>query len=110
VVLVRRHCVDSVRLVTTSREVWRLEKLFTTLNPIIILGGLIAVAIGCVDLWFFKQFSHDTDLLFLVGGLASMGVHFLNGSAGAVVTAVKDLKNQVASSEPAVPLKNAPPK
>ena len=48
------------------------------------LAGLGAVALGLADLWHFNSLSHDSDLLFIVGGFAGLGLKIVNGSAAAI--------------------------
>lgn len=43
-------------------------------------AGVIVIIFGIIDLWYFKQLSHDTDLLFLIGGIAGMGLKIANGT------------------------------
>lgn len=47
-------------------------------------AGLIAIALGLVDLWYFHALAHDTDLLFVIGGFAGMGLKIANGSTAAL--------------------------
>ena len=54
------------------------------------LAAMIAIAIGLADLWYFHTFARDSDLLFVVGGLAGMGLKIINGSAAALRTAALD--------------------
>jgi len=54
------------------------------------LAGLIAIAVGLVDLWYFRQLSHDTELLLMVGGFAGMGLKIVNGTAAALRQAALD--------------------
>lgn len=54
------------------------------------LAGVIAIALGAADLWHFHAFSQDTDLLFMAGGFAGMGLKIVNGSAAALRVAALD--------------------
>ena len=54
------------------------------------VAGVFAVALGAADLWYFHAFSHDSDLLFMVGGFGAMGLKIVNGSAAALRTAALD--------------------
>lgn len=54
------------------------------------LAGLIVISIAALDLWYFHAFTHDTELLLLVGGLAGMGLRIVNGSAAALRSAALD--------------------
>jgi hypothetical protein len=60
------------------------------------LAGVIAIAIGLVDLWNFHAFARDSDLLFIIGGFAGMGLKIINGSAAALRTAALDTAFQAA--------------
>lgn len=51
------------------------------------IGGFLAVAVGVVDLWQFRQLSHDTDLLIIAAGFLAQGVKIVNGSAAAAAAA-----------------------
>lgn len=93
------------------------------------LAALLAIALGAVDLWYFHSFSRDTELLFIVGGLAGMGLKIVNGSAAALRTAALDTAftaaraatsasqaattaaaaAQAAAPAPAAPTVNVPP-
>lgn len=53
-------------------------------------AGLIAIAVGLADLWYFHQFAHDTELLLIVGGFAGMGLKIVNGSAAQLRQAALD--------------------
>ncbi len=57
------------------------------------LGALLSCAFGALDLWAFKQLPHETDLVFLLGGLAAMGVRLVNGAA-----AVRRMNGQAQAS------------
>jgi hypothetical protein len=54
------------------------------------LAGVIVIAFGIVDLWLFRSLSHDTDLLFILGGVAGMGLKIANGSTAALRTVALD--------------------
>lgn len=43
-------------------------------------AGLIVIVFGILDLWYFKQLAHDSDLLFVIGGVAGMGLKIANGA------------------------------
>jgi hypothetical protein len=56
------------------------------------IGGLIAIAIGAGDAGIFYNHAtvlgHDADVVFMIGGLAAMGVKVINGTAPLVRTAL----------------------
>jgi hypothetical protein len=54
------------------------------------LAGIIAIALGAGDIVYFHALSHDSDLLFIIGGFGAMGLKFVNGSAAALRTAALD--------------------
>lgn len=41
----------------------------------VFIGGLTAVGIGLADLWRFHGFASTADTVFIVGGLAALGVN-----------------------------------
>lgn len=53
-------------------------------------AGIIAIALGASDIWYFHDFARDSDLLFMVGGFGAMGLKIINGSAAALRTAALD--------------------
>jgi F0F1-type ATP synthase epsilon subunit len=51
------------------------------------VGGLIAIAIGFYDVFFGHQLGQATDIIFIVGGFAALGVKIVNGTAAAASAA-----------------------
>src|ERR1035437_7823917 len=51
------------------------------------VGGLIAIAIGFYDVFFDHQLGQATDIIFIVGGFAALGVKSVNGTAAAASAA-----------------------
>jgi hypothetical protein len=39
------------------------------------VAALIAVAIGLVDLWWFRPLQHDPDVALMLGGLGALGLN-----------------------------------
>lgn len=54
------------------------------------LAGLFVIVFGILDLWIFHALSHDTALMFIIGGVAGMGLKIANGSTAALRTAALD--------------------
>lgn len=53
-------------------------------------AGVLVIAFGAADLWFFHSLSHDTALLFIIAGVAGMGLKIANGSTAALRTLALD--------------------
>jgi len=54
------------------------------------LAAMLAIGVGLADLWHFHSFARDSDLVFIVGGFAGMGLKILNGSAAMFRNAALD--------------------
>lgn len=76
------------------------------------LAGLIAISLGAADLAYVHTLSHDSDLLFILGGFGAMGLKIVNGSAAALRQAALDTAftaARAAQSSAAVAAAMAPP-
>jgi hypothetical protein len=72
------------------------------------LGGIIAIAIGLgANKYLGTNFSSDTNLLFIVGGFAAMGLKLTNGTVAAVASAAADAVKQTAATQASVTLATA---
>lgn len=65
------------------------------------VGGLIAIAIGFYDVFFGRQLGQATDIIFIVGGFAALGVKIVNGTAAAASAAatISAIATQVAQQQ-----------
>ena len=65
------------------------------------VGGLIAIAIGFYDVFFGHQLGQATDIIFIVGGFAALGVKIVNGTAAAASAAatISAIATQVAATQ-----------
>ena len=65
------------------------------------VGGLIAIAIGFYDVFFGKQLGQATDIIFIVGGFAALGVKIVNGTAAAASAAatISAIATEVAATQ-----------
>ncbi len=65
------------------------------------VGGLIAIAIGFYDVFFGRQLGQATDIIFIVGGFAALGVKIVNGTAAAASAAatISAIATQVAAAQ-----------
>jgi hypothetical protein len=62
------------------------------------VGGLVAIGIGCFDLFYAgEKLGLTTDLILVIGGLAAQGVKIVNGSAAAAATAAAGAIANIAS-------------
>lgn len=74
------------------------------------LGGLISIGIGVFSWYQSNHMGGDPSsfqVIFVVGGLAAMGVKILNGSTSMLRTAVGIAKSQPAVISPADPKQTA---
>lgn len=73
------------------------------------MAALFALMVGLVDLWAFRQLSHDTELLLMVGGFAGMGLKIVNGSAAALREVALDTAWSAARAAQAAGAPGPPP-
>jgi hypothetical protein len=78
----------------------------STLQEVIItdlwthLAGLIAIAIGLgANRYLGTGFSSDTNLLFIIGGFAAMGLKLTNGTVAAVAAAAAEAVKSTAAAQ-----------
>lgn len=67
------------------------------------LAALLAVGIGLVS-WYMSGMNHDpssVNLMFMIGGLAAMGVKIVNGSATVLAAATAAKVTEVAAAKAA---------